>query len=243
MFDLSFSKCKWEINVKMRQRIGNQYIVITVLLSSLLMSFIDGFIKPPYFYKSIFKIILFLMIPMIYFIINKDKINHFKRLFFPRKKDFLISLLLGISVFSIIIIAYFIFKNFIDFESIKDSLICEIGVNKDNFIGTAIYISFVNSLLEEFFFRGFAFIILKEEINTKSAYIFSAGLFAIYHVGMTSGWFNPILYLLSLLGLFIGGCLFNYLNDKCKSIYPSWLVHMSANFAINTIGCILFGII
>ena len=34
-----------------------------------------------------------------------------------------------------------------------------------------------------------------------------------------------------------------YLNDKFGNIYSSWLVHMFANFAINTIGCILFGIL
>ena len=68
-------------------------------------------------------------------------------------------------------------------------------------------------------------------------------MFAFYHVGMTSGWFNPIIYALSLIGLFVGGCIFNYLNEKCENIYTSWLVHMFANFAINTIGFILFGII
>ena len=31
------------------------------------------------------------------------------------------------------------------------------GVNAGNFVFVALYISIVNSLLEEFFFRGFAF--------------------------------------------------------------------------------------
>ena len=35
----------------------------------------------------------------------------------------------------------------------------------------------------------------------------------------------------------------DYLNERCENIYMSWLVHMFANFAINTVGCILFGII
>ena len=75
------------------------------------------------------------------------------------------------------------------------------------------------------------------------SYVFSAGLFAFYHVGMTFGWFNVWIYVLAMLGLFIGGVIFNYLNDKFGNIYSSWLVHMFANFAINTIGCMLFGII
>lgn len=140
-------------------------------------------------------------------------------------------------------IVYVVLKNFIDINSIRTLISTTIGINADNFILVAIYISFINSLLEEFFFRGYSFLLLKEETNNKFAYLFSASLFSVYHVGMTSGWFNPIIYVLSLLGLFLGGCLFNYLNDKCKNIYPSWLVHMSANFAINTIGCLLFGIL
>ena len=65
----------------------------------------------------------------------------------------------------------------------------------------------------------------------------------IYHVGMTSGWFNPLIYALSMVGLAAGACIFNFLNKRCENIYPSWLVHMCANFAINTVGFILFGII
>ena len=38
---------------------------MTVLFSSLLMSYIDVFILPPYFYRSAFKVVLFLLIPLI----------------------------------------------------------------------------------------------------------------------------------------------------------------------------------
>ena len=46
-----------------------------------------------------------------------------------------------------------------------------------------------------------------------------------------------------MFGLIVGGLIFNALNDKFGNIYPSWFVHMAANFAINTIGFILFGIV
>jgi len=218
------------------------YIIVSVILSAFAMSYVDGVIVPPYFYKSIIKIALFLIVPMLYFLMNKEEIVKMKKLFIPQKKDFILALCLGIGVYLIVMIAYFIFQNFIDFNGIKDSLTSGIGVNGDNFILVAIYISFINSLLEEFFFRGYAFIILKQEVGSKIAYIFSALLFALYHVGMTSGWFHPIIYILAMMGLFIGGCIFSFLNERCENIYPSWLVHMFANFAINTVGCILFGI-
>lgn len=219
------------------------YAIISVLLSTLLMCFVDGIISPPYLYKSIIKIVLFLLIPLGYFLLYKEKGAYLKKLFVPNKKDFLLALLLGVGVFTVIMIGYFLLGDYIDLNGIKESLTTGIGVTADNFVYVAIYISFVNSLLEEFFFRGYAFLILKEESGKKFAYIFSASMFALYHVGMTNGWFNIMIYILSMLGLFVGGCIFNYLNEKCENIYPSWLVHMCANFGINTIGFILFGII
>ena len=222
---------------------AKNYAVVSVLLSTLLMCFVDGIISPPYLYKSIIKIILFLLIPLGYFLLYKEKGAYLKKLFIPKKKDFLLALLLGLGVFLVILSAYFLLGNYIDLNGIKESLTTGIGVTADNFVYVAIYISFVNSLLEEFFFRGYAFLILKEESRRKFAYIFSSGMFALYHVGMTSGWFNILIYILSMFGLFVGGCIFNYLNEKCENIYPSWLVHMCANFGINTIGFILFGII
>lgn len=142
---------------------AKNYAIFSVLLSTLLMCFVDGIISPPYLYKSIIKIVLFLLIPMGYFLLYKEKGAYLKKLFVPKKKDLLLALLLGIGVFAIIIIAYFVLRYYIDLNTIKESLTTGIGVTADNFVYVAIYISFVNSLLEEFFFRGYAFLILKEE--------------------------------------------------------------------------------
>ena len=213
------------------------YVVVSVLLCTIAMCIVDGIIKPPYFYKSLLKIVCFLIIPLI-----KYKSMHIGKLFDLRKMDLKYPVLLGIGVFSVVIIAYFICKSFIDLSAIE-GLLGMSDINADNFIYVALYISFMNSLLEEFFFRGYAFLLLKDVSSKKFAYIFSSAMFAIYHVGMTSGWFNIIIYFLSLFGLFIGGCIFDYLNDRYENIYPSWIVHMCANFAINTIGMMMFNII
>lgn len=219
------------------------YVICSILFSTLVMCLVDGVLSPPYFYKSAIKIVLFLIIPFAYFLLFKEKAEHLKNLFKPRKRNLILSLLLGVGVFTVILLSYFLLGGYIDLSGIKDSLTSGEGVTAQNFVYVAIYISFVNSLLEEFFFRGYAFLVLKKECGRVFAYVFSSLAFAIYHVGMTSGWFNILIYLLSMLGLAVGGCIFNFLNEKCENIYPSWLVHMCANFAINTIGFILFGII
>lgn len=97
--------------------------------------------------------------------------------------------------------------------------------------------------MEEFFFRGFAFITLAPHTGRKFAYAFSSVCFAVYHAGMMRGMFELPILLLVFLGLFIGGCIFNHLNESSENIYTSWAAHMFANFAINTVGFIILGVI
>lgn len=213
-------------------------IPLLVIIACIIMGIVDAVIQPGYAIKSGIKIITFLLIPLIYGLFNKE-IN-IKRLLKPDKKGFLIALALGLGVYAIIISAYFTFRNIFDFSALTKSLNETTGVNQSNFVWVAIYISFVNSLLEEFFFRGFSFITLKKYTSGKFAYIFSSLLFALYHIAMMIGWFGIPVIIISLLGLFAGGMIFNRFDEKNENIYLSWLIHMFANFATNTIGFILF---
>lgn len=216
------------------------YIIISVLILALSVCFVDAIIKPNYVIKSIVKIVFYLAVPLLYFVINKDELQDFKKMFYPNKKDLIKTLLLSISVYTTIVIGYFLVRNFIDFSNVTDNLTYNMGITLDNFLYVTLYISFINSFLEEFFYRGYAFITLKKHINRKFAYIFSATLFAFYHVGMMlESFYFPDL-ILAVIGLFFGGCLFNYLNEKSNNIYPSWIVHMFTNFGLNTVGFILF---
>lgn len=126
-----------------------------------------------------------------------------------------------------------------DFSGIVGALSENAGVRKGNFLFVAVYISFINSLLEEFFFRGFLFLNLKKQMRRLHAYLISSLAFSVYHVAMMIGWFDLWLFLLILAGLMVGGMIFNYLDEDQGSIYTSWFTHMFANFAINTIGFIL----
>ncbi|MBE6679814.1 MAG: CPBP family intramembrane metalloprotease [Ruminococcaceae bacterium] len=202
------------------------------------MGIVDAVIQPGYVAKSAVKIVMFLLIPIIYAVLSKER-TAFKFLR-ADKKGFLLAFALGFIVYGVVLGAYFAFRNVFDFSALTASLTETTGVNKSNFIFVAIYISFVNSLLEEFFFRGFAFLTIKDVFSRRFAYIFSSAAFALYHIAMMIGWFGVPVVLLSLLGLFVGGMIFNYFDEKSGNIYLSWLVHMFANFATNTIGFILF---
>lgn len=216
-------------------------MVVLIVLFCAIMAIVDGVYKADYFIKSIIKLILFLMLPAVYSFYDKN--IKIKQIFKPTKSGIKTAMLLCVSVYLIILGGYILLKGIFDFSQITDALTKNIGVTGQNFIFVSLYISFVNSLLEEFFFRGFAFLTLKRITGRKFAYLFSATVFAIYHIAMMIGWFKLDVFLIVMIGLFAGGLIFNYLNEKSETIYPSWLVHMFANFAINTIGFMLFGII
>lgn len=216
-------------------------VIIIVILSGLIMAYIDAIISPPYFIKSIFKIITFLALPFL--LCRFDKALSFKSVFKLDRKSLKVSLSLGVAVYIVIIGAYLTIGKLFDFSNVTNALNSNMGVNAKNFIYVALYISFINSLLEEFFFRGFAFLNLKRVFSKRFAYAFSSISFALYHVAMMIGWFDPLLFLLLIGSLFCAGMLFDWLNDSYENIYCSWLVHMCANFAINTVGFMLFRII
>ncbi len=75
------------------------------------------------------------------------------------------------------------------------------------------------------------------------AYLFSSLSFAAYHVAIMKGWFNIPIFILAMLGLTVGGYIFDFLNEKFDNIYLSWAVHAFANFGINFIGFMLLGIL
>ncbi len=223
----------------MKLKISNKYAIILIVVAScVVMGLVDAVVKPDYTIKSAIKILLFLLLPLFYCKVYNDKNS--KTVLVPSKKGFLSALMVGVLIFFIIIAAYYLLKDVFDFSNVTKSLTGNIGVNADNFLYVAIYISFVNSFLEEFFFRGFAFMILKNYSGRIKAYIFSAVLFALYHIAMMIGWFGFEVLLLTIAGLFIGGIIFNFFNEKNGNVYMSYLIHMFANFAINIIGFLLF---
>ncbi len=199
-------------------------------------------VRPVYIIKSLYKIIIFAGLPLIYCVFDKEV--NFKEYFeIKDKKQIRFAVALGLSVYLLIQAGYFILKGFIDLDNIAMNLENNLNVNRDNFLFVSLYISFINSMLEELFFRGFGFITLGRFLSKRYTYIISALAFSIYHVSILANWFNIIIYALFITGLFVTGLFFNRLNDGYNNIFNSWIVHMCANFSINTIGFMMFGII
>ncbi len=212
------------------------FVCIAVIVCCAVMALVDGVIRPPYAVKSAVKIALFLAFPLGFAYLNKLKPLELLK---PEKKSVLLGFLLGGGTFAVVLTAYFVLSPYIDLSAVPSSLAKNAGVTKDNYTLVFTYIALCNSLLEEFFFRGFAFLTLKKVAGTRFAMVFSAAAFAVYHAAMLDGWMDPILTALLLAALFGCGIFFNFLDMKKERIWTSYITHGFANLAINTIGAIL----
>ena len=209
-----------------------QRILCTIVLICLSMAFVEAVLQPGYAVKSAIKLLLFTCT------------------FFPlcdvrgflRQEGLVLGLLLGCGIFAVILLVFFLFRPFLDLDAIAAGLMGKEGISRENFLWVALYISIVNSLLEELLFRGLGYLELRRHAPEGFAMIFSAAAFAAYHVAILDGWFTWWVYGLCMLGLFLGGLIFSFL-DRNGSLLPSWLAHAGANLAINTVGLIMFGLL
>lgn len=197
------------------------------------MALTETVIEPAYFVKSAIKVVVFFILPLIFAKVINIKL--FDNSFVLDKKSIIKLLLLGVFIYSVIIGSYAVTKSIFDYASLVDSLSADQKVDSNSFIWVALYISFCNSFLEEFLFRLISFIKLSQYTSRKIAYLFSSVVFAVYHIAMIGTSFPLPLLFLALIGLTIGGYIFDYVDEKNENIYNSWIIHMFADFAIMTV--------
>lgn len=215
----------------------NKYSKKVVALSTLavvLMFLIERFMQPTYIIKSLIKIVLFAGTAFICLKMDKNSGN--KKILPAKNNNLRWCVLLGIGTYIVIIAGYFLLSDFIDAKQITDSLLAKENITASNFIFVALYISFVNSLLEEMFFRGLLYNRLRKLTKGHTAFAVSALLFSIYHIGIMTSWFSPVMFFVIIVMLFIAGLALNLFCRWCDSFFASWIIHIAANLSINTIG-------
>ena len=209
------------------------WLVVTVIMCCVAMAIVDAVIEPAYIIKCILKIGFFFLLPLALMKLQKEKV--FADSFVLNKKSALNLLGLGLVIYVVIMAAFLVTRGFFDYSSLVNSLSSDQNVSRESFIWVALYISFCNSLLEEFLFRFVAFIKLGQYTSKKASYIFSSLMFAVYHIAMLGSSFPLPLLVLALAGLAVGGLIFNYVDSRNGNIYNSWIIHTFADFAIMTV--------
>lgn len=193
-----------------------------------------------YWDRAIIKALSFGCCMGLYLLLSGDRelLTMFRR---PDRQSVKWSVPLASGVFLFLAAGYMVLSPWLDLSAIPNQLRLN-GITADNFPLISAYIILCNALLEEVFFRGFAFLTLKRLAGVRFAYVFSGLIFAAYHVSIMSGWFHPLWFVLFIAGLAVAGMLFDFL-DRRGSIWNGYLVHAGANLAINLIGMQMFGII
>lgn len=218
----------------MEKNKANTYgIVLLVFICCGIMALIETVIEPAYAMKSAAKAAVFLLVPLLFF--RAAKIKLFDHSLALDQKTVLKLLALGSLIYAVIIGGYGLTLYLFDYASLVQSLSADQRVDSNSFLWVALYISLGNSFLEEFLFRRIAFLQLSRHTSRKTAYLFSSVTFAVYHIAIIGTSFPPPLLVLVLIGLTAGGLIFDCADEKSKTIYNSWIIHMFADFAIMTI--------
>ncbi len=110
--------------------------------------------------------------------------------------------------------------------------------NPVTYAGVAIFYSLLHSLLEEYYWRWFAFGRMRQLISLWPAIVISSLCFMAHHVvvlGSYFGWANPWTWVLSLATA-VGGAFWAWLYQRSGSIYGPWFSHLLIDAAIFGVG-------
>ncbi|WP_203247458.1 CPBP family intramembrane glutamic endopeptidase [Sporosarcina beigongshangi] len=199
------------------------------VISITMLIWIEQGLEIEYMWKTVAKVIFFLIIPLILF----KKVGFpFLKLRQTDKKSMNIAIGSGLTITGIIIGAFVILLPFIDIDALLIDL-ADAGITPTVFPFVALYILFGNSLLEEFFFRG---LLPNFFVKSHLRLFLPSFFFAIYHIAIFLPWFSPALLVLAVTGLWIGGIIFQLANERSRTILPSWTIHMFADVGVLLIG-------
>ena len=211
----------------------NKRIIIYSLVSIIALVVLEEVLSLTYIPKQFLRITLFLVIPMLgIYVLRKSNLKTEIKLEKPTWKELKIPLLVSIVIFLGTVGGYFMLQFMFEAEGVIAGAE-ELGITPKTVWIWAFYLSFVNSLVEEFFFRGYIFYTL-EKRSYKLAIIVSSLLWSIYHVIIFITLFDIWTVLFTIVGLFIIGVLLAYINKFGKSFINSWIVHIFAD-----IGCVV----
>lgn len=209
----------------MRKTFGSLFPIVSIVV----LLWIEQGLEVSYIWKTAAKALLFLIIPLILFRATRFPFLRFRN---TDRRSIGIAVGLGVVVMSAIIGTFLVLQTFIDLDALIADLTLS-GITVTVFPFIAVYILFGNSIMEEFFFRG----ILPDLFGrSRLRLVLPPLFFAIYHIAIFLPWFSLPILLLAVGGLWVGGVIFQLVNERSGTILPSWIIHLFADFGILLIG-------
>ena len=119
----------------------------------------------------------------------------------------------------------------IDEDLIVKSTSEQFGVNRNNIFYVAPITIFLNSMLEEFFHRGFSFGLLVKK-NRWLGYLLPASVFTIQHILFIYKWTAPLKLVIAIVALFVFALVLQKIYEKAESLITPWVIHIMADIAM-----------
>lgn len=113
---------------------------------------------------------------------------------------------------------------------------------KENYLALALFISFVNSAMEEYYWRWFVYGNLRDHMKVGLAHLVAAIGFSLHHIVVTMQFFRWDLALFLSLCVGIGGAMWSWMYQRQGTVIGAWVSHIIIDLMIMWVGYeIVFG--
>ena len=178
---------------------------------------------------------IFTLVVSVYYLVCKGGV---KKTFTRQNigRDLLVGCGFGLLSAVVILLTAFLFweKVLAAKGSITDK-VTDMGVG-EYFILFGLALSFLHSLIEELYWRGFCFGELKERIKPTYAVVVGAVAFSLHHYVVASAYFESQIAVIATIGVFMAGIAWNLCYLRYDNLVAAWVSHILADLAIMGIG-------
>ena len=144
---------------------------------------------------------------------------------------------LGLFFGAAIVVAYLLIGDtWIDADRLRSVVEAAGFATPGKYLGMALYITFVNSLLEEYVWRWFVYRRCEVLAGKKIAVPLAALLFTFHHIVVFSVQLGTNTAILASFGVFVGGAIWSWCYGRFRSIWPGWVSHVAADVAGLAVG-------
>lgn len=174
---------------------------------------------------------IFIFVYPLFFI---SKTDSFKNAFRFKEKEFLLGFTVGVAIFAVgyaLIQVPWLWQEIQRATPFVKAKIDGFGV-AEHYLLMAIVISFLHSMLEEYYWRWFVF-------GASKSNIASAVAFSLHHFIVLDFYFPVFVALILTAMVAIGGIMFNFLYSRKKNVWGAWSAHVLVDLFIFYVGYVL----
>jgi membrane protease YdiL (CAAX protease family) len=113
---------------------------------------------------------------------------------------------------------------------------------QENYLALALFISFGNSAMEEYYWRWFIYGNLRHHVKTGVAHGLAALAFSLHHIVVTMQFFRWDLALFLSLSVGIGGAMWSWMYQRHGTVLGAWASHIVIDLTLMWVGYeLIFG--